>query len=496
MRKTVERTAMRSHLLSIAAALFLVLPIQAKAGVEVVDTEASLDLEESWTGDLDQMIERGAIRGLVVYNPTQYFIDRGNQHGISYEMLTLFERYVNENLAPGDRPVTVYFEPVRRDELFEAIEKGRGDLVVANVTITPERLELVDFSEPFRTGVSEILVTGPSSPAIDSLDDLAGRDIHVRPSSSYAASLEQLNTDFEARGLDPVNIVPVHEALEDVDILDMVHAGLLPYAVVDDHKAQHWVDLLDNITPRPDLAIRTGADIGWAMRKNSPQLAKAVNSFLGDHRKGTLVGNVVVKRYLEDSDRLDNVFASSEDEEFRNKAALFAEYAAQYDFDHLLLLAQGYQESKLDQSARSSTGAVGVMQILPTTAADKNVDIADIDQLENNIHAGSKYLRFIKDRYFSDIEDPFNRTMFAMAAYNAGPAAITRLRTKTTENGGNANVWFDGVEHAAARHISREPVTYVRNILKYYTAYKLAAERRAERLQAANEVVQETILVD
>jgi membrane-bound lytic murein transglycosylase MltF len=137
-------------------------------------------------------------------------------------------------------------------------------------------------------------------------------------------------------------------------------------------------------------------------------------------------------------------------------------------------MAQAYQESGLDQSKRSPEGAIGVMQILPATAADRNVAIDDIHLLEPNIHAGVKYLRFLRDRYFDEpgIAD-LDRLLFAFAAYNAGPRNVARARTRATRSGFDPDIWFNNVEIAAGRAISREPVTYVRNIYKYYVAYRL-----------------------
>ncbi len=140
-----------------------------------------------------------------------------------------------------------------------------------------------------------------------------------------------------------------------------------------------------------------------------------------------------------------------------------------------MLAALAYQESGLDQSVRSNAGAVGIMQVLPSTAADPNVGIPDITTMENNIHAGTKYLRFLRDRYFSDpAVDDFNQTLFSFASYNAGPARVRQLREEASRTGLDPNVWFGNVEHVAAKRVGRETVQYVSNIAKYYVAYKLS----------------------
>ena len=441
---------------------------------------------EEWAGDLDGMGERGSIRALVTYSKTFYFLDGGTQRGATYEGLLEFEKYLNQQLGRRTLKVHVLIIPVHRDELLPALAQGLGDIAAANLTITPERQRLVDFSTPVASGVREVVVTGPSSKTLASVDDLAGRSVHVRRSSSYWESLERLNGEFQDRGLEPIELVPAEEFLEDEDLLEMVNAGLLPLAVVDSHKANFWAEVFDDIVVHDDLTIREGAAIGWAFRKDSPQLAETVNGFVRSHKQGTLFGNVILKRYLQDNPWVRNSLAKNDRDRFEGVIHLFEEYGGRYDIDHLMLAALAYQESGLDQSKRSRQGAVGVMQMLPSTAADPNVGIADIEQLENNIHAGTKYLRFLHDRYFADeAMDEFDRLMFTFASYNAGPARVRRLRAEAIEMGLDPNVWFGNVEVVAARRIGRETVQYVSNIAKYYVAYRLVHAQRELKETAA-----------
>ena len=167
---------------------------------------------------------------------------------------------------------------------------------------------------------------------------------------------------------------------------------------------------------------------------------------------------------------------------------IFKTYGRQYDFDWLLLAAQGYQESGLDQNKRSHVGAIGVMQVLPTTASDARVNINDIDKLENNVHAGVKYLRFVMDEYFKDEKIPRReKFLFAIASYNAGPAKIARLRKQAATEGLNPNVWFNNVEVIAGKVIGQETVQYVSNIYKYYVAYKAVNAQKAKKKGASTQ---------
>jgi len=435
-----------------------------------------------WKGDYKAMVERRVIRALVVYSKTYYFLDGPVQRGATYEGLKLFEDWVNKEARTGKLKVHIVPIPVARDRLLPALNEGLGDIAASGITITPKRKELADFADPFLSDVNEIIVTGPSALALASIDDLAGKEIYVRTSSSYFESLEELNRKFQREDQPLMKLTAAEEYLEDEDLLEMVNAGLIGIVVVDEHKAEFWDQVYDNITIHPKLAVRTEGAIAWALRKGSPQLKEIVNRFVANHKKGTLMGNIILKRYLKDTKRIKNVLAESEQTRYRETAGFFEKYAPKYGFETLMVVAQGYQESQLNQELVSRRGAVGIMQLLPSTAADKSVGIPDIKIADNNVHAGIKYLRWIGDTYFNDDDvDATNKTLFAFASYNAGPNRIRRLRNEAAELGLDRNIWFRNVEIIASEDIGRETVDYVSNIYKYYAAYKLLTEREQIR---------------
>jgi membrane-bound lytic murein transglycosylase MltF len=440
--------------------------------------ESLLEHEKPWTGDFDAMVKRKKIRVLVPYSKTFYFLDGAEQRGISYEGMQIFEEWLNKELGTGHLKVHMFMIPTARDELLSGLVAGRGDIALGNITITPERLKIVDFSDPFAKEIREIVVADQSAPALKITDDLAGREVFARPSSSYYESLKRLNAEFKKSRKKPMKIVPADECFEDEDLLEMVNAGLLSYIVMDEHKAAAWAPIFKNVKIYPDVSVRTGGETGWAFRKNSPELKKVVNRFVDSHKQGTMLFNVITKRYLEKKDWVKNALSKTEFQKFKDAIKLFRSYADKYDFDWLMIAALAYQESRIDQSLRSPSGAVGVMQILPSTARDPNVDIQHIEKLENNIHAGVKYLRFLRDQYFEkSAMDEANKTFFTFASYNAGPAKITNLCTEAEKAGLDPNVWFHNVEIVAAKKIGRETVQYVGNIYKYYTAYRLIMEK-------------------
>ena len=467
----------------LAAVAFLL--CSGVAGAEESEQRSDLDilsaLNPVFVGDLPALVERRLIRILTVHNKTNYFLDGAQQRGATFELAKAFEAFLNKDQQIGKRrPLTVAMVPVRRDQLIPMLLAGNGDIVAANLTITPDRAALVAFADPLASGVREVLVTGPTVPALDSLEALAGLRVHVRLSSSYYESLRSLSTALEAKGLAPIRIEPADEAMEDEDLLELVSAGILPFVVVDEPKARLWAEVLPDLVVRDDLVLREDGAIAWAVRPDAPELLAAINRFVPQARQGTELGNTLIKRYFKVNKWITNPAASADRKRFELAVPLFQAYAGQYGFDWLLIAAQSYQESRIDQSVTSPVGAVGVMQIKPETAADKAVGIPDISTIEPNIHAGVRYLRWIMDTYLDDPAlDDKNRLFLAFAGYNAGPGRLQSLREKTAKDGLDPNQWFGNVEHAAAAKVGRETVTYVMNIAKYYFAYRIILESEA-----------------
>jgi len=457
----------------------------AEAPAPDFEDPAIAPIMRPWTGDLDGMVKRRYIRALVPYSKTYFFIDRGDQRGIAAEMLREFEKVLNQKLRTRALKVHVVAIPVRRDQLFQYLIEGRGDLALGNLTVTPERQKLVDFSDPAMTGVQEVVVTGPAGSNVRSLDDLASREVWVRASSSYWEHLQAVNAERRKARQPELMLRAADEQLEDEDILEMVNAGLLPATVVDNHLATFWAQIYPDIRLNEDLTVNTGGDIAAAFRKGSPGLAKEVNAFVKSHKMGTLFANTLLQRYLKDTRRIKNSTNEREVKKFKALVALFQKYAGQYDFDWLMIAAQAYQESGLDQGVRSPVGAIGVMQVMPTTARSREVNIPDIEKVDRNIHAGVKYMRFMMDEYFKDAPmDQVNKGLFAFACYNAGPNRIARLQREAAAAGLDPNKWFHNVEIIVAKRVGRETVTYVSNIYKYYLAFKLVQERTGQRQQA------------
>jgi membrane-bound lytic murein transglycosylase MltF len=452
------------------------------------DMRGSVD--QTFSGDWDEMIKRRLIRVGVTFNRSFYFVDNGTQRGLAYEYLRVFEDDVNTRLKTGNLRIHVVLLPMPRDLLLSSLQAGKVDLVVAQLTVTPERQKLVDFTTPTRRNVDEVVVTGPGGPALASVEDLSGKEVYVRKSSSYYQSLVALNERLAKQGKPPAALEETSESLEDDDLLEMVNAGLIPATVVDNYLANYWKQVFPDLKVHDTLTLRTGGNLAVAIRKNSPKTAAELNRFIAKNGFDSAIGATLNKRYLESTKYVRNAASEAERQKFLKLVQLFRTYGDKYSFDYLLMAAQGYQESRLDQGAKSPVGAIGVMQLMPATGKEQNV--GDVNQLEPNIHAGVKYMRFVRDQYFEkEPMDDLDKGLFTFASYNAGPGRIRQLRREAQKRGLNPNVWFGNVERIASERIGRETVTYVSNIYKYYVAYKLIASEN-ERRKAAKQAIEKS----
>jgi membrane-bound lytic murein transglycosylase MltF len=445
-----------------------------------------------WHGDLDGIVAERArlLRLLTVFEPMHYLVDGRRQAGLTVEAARAFEKFLNERLGKtraADR-IRIILVPVRRDQLIPFIRDGRGDIAAANLTITDDRLADVDFSDPLISGAFEVVVTGPAADPVNDMDELSGRSVFVRRSSSYFESLQRLNRDLEDRGLPPASIVEVDEILDDGAILKLVQEGRLPTTIVDAHKADFWVNFFPGLVWNDEVRPRDDGQIAWAVQKQTPKLLEQIDAFVKTHKKGTLTGNVLINRYMKNTEWLealgDEVVKGRRDS-LKN---LFQEKAAMYDLDWRRLAAQSFQESGWDQSRRSSRGAIGLMQLMPATAREMGFE--DISTADANVEAGAKYMRHVMDTYFSDVENnpEVDRKVAeeeayatALAAYNAGPTRIARLRRTAESRGFDSRRWFDQMELIVAREVGSEPVKYVQNVMGYSIQLQLQLMLEGER---------------
>src|SRR5271167_2464144 len=342
-------------------------PPKDKPTVQSPDAGLPMNFQRH-TGDVDAMVKAQNIRALVLYSRSSFFYVDGRPQGIFYEALQDFEQFVNRKLPAGQH-VQVTFIPVRPDQLESYLNEGIGDLIAYPVAMTAERAQQVAFSVPIQTDVKQILVTGKNFGPVSSLQDLGGKKVFVNPVTTYYGNLEKVNDSLRKQGKPPIRIESADENLMDEDLMEMVNAGILPSTVTITERAKLWASVFHNITPQPNVVIADQENLAWAVRKNNPKLKEFVDEFVKTHAAGTSFGNTLMRRYLQSNQWITNPTDEEQIKKFNALGNFFKTYSSQYGFDYLMVIAQGYQESQLNQAARSPGGAIGVMQVEPSTAA-------------------------------------------------------------------------------------------------------------------------------
>jgi membrane-bound lytic murein transglycosylase MltF len=443
-------------------------------------------IKTPWKGDLDAMAKRRIVRVLVPFRRPEFFYMEGRPTGILQEAFQELEKALNAKYkTTASNRIIVMLLPIPMDRLQERMTGGYGDIAAASISVTEAHKAIVDFTIPTATGLKIIAVTGPGAPELKRVEDLSGKEVWVMPRTRMKKDLEDLNARLKSQGKAPAKAREIDPVLEPSDVMEMVNAGIYPVALMQSLQAEFWAQVFDNTTPRKDLAIAEDVQLGWAIQKGTPKLKAFLDAFISTHGVGTSFGNTLMRRYLKDAKYVRNATEVSEMKKFQATLPHFKKYSAQYDLDYLMMAAQGYQESRLDQSVKSPVGAVGIMQVMPSTAAGAPVNIRNIEKEENNIHAGTRLMHFLIEDHFNEPGlDVQNRMLFAMAAYNAGQAKIAKCRTLAKNMGYDPNKWFNNVEVAAAKVIGRETTQYVANTYKYYICYRLAADTNRRRVEA------------
>ena len=444
-------------------------------------------------GDIDGMAKRRQIRALVSLSKTTFFYDNGRPRGMAYDALVEFEKFLNRKLHPHDRTgkekIHVVLVPSTPEKVASDLLNGYGDIIATAIYITEDRKEIADFV-PAASSKHDVIVSGPSSPALTGLGDLSGKQVYIFKESLAWEKLAALNKTLASERKTEINLVPADGNLEPEDILEMTAASLLPYSVVPSHIAQLWKKVLPDLKIYEDFPVTDKMESGWVVRKDSPKLRALLEQFASSHREGTTYFAVLANTYLKNTRFIKNNADSEGARRFHQMQGLFKQYGNQYGFPWMLIAAQAYQESGLNQDARGPTGAIGVMQVMPSTAANPPIGIPNVHKLAPNIDAGVKLLKYIRDDYFKDDPmDSLNKTLITLAAYNAGPARLKQCRQLTADMGLDPNVWFHNVEYAVAKKVGAETVSYVGNIYKYYLGWQLMSERESARARAKKLVV-------
>ena len=449
--------------------------LRAALDAFLVEKALTIHTEERFTGDLDGIRRRGVLRVITRNNPVTYYLYQGEQLGFDYQLARM--------LADALRVRLEMVVPPSRDLLIPWLKEGRGDLIAASYTVTPEREEQVAFSTPYLY-VDELLVQRRAGPKLSRVEDLRGRRVHVRRSSSYYQTLQQLRPlvgDFE--------IVEEPEDVETEELIDRVGRGEIPFTVADGHILgveliyRRDVEGAFPLVP-PPVPGRGARAIAFAVRKESPRLRAFADAFVKRTYRG-LEYNVARKRYFETKQQQvlrAAQLAEAGEGRISPFDEVFRKYASRYELDWRLMAAQSFQESRFDPQAQSWVGALGLFQVMPRTG--RELGFANLSEPEPSVHAGVKYMSRLISQF--DPQLPFRqRVRFALAAYNAGPGHVHDARRLAAEQGLDPDRWFENVERAMlllekpqyyqrARHgycRGSEPVKYVSQIQNRYDNY-------------------------
>lgn len=446
-------------------------------------------INDVFIGDLAEIRKRRILRILVSYNRTNFFHTLKGQRGLEHDLIQAYIKYLNRGPRKERYQTHAVFLARPFNKLFSELKAGKGDIIASGLTITPERQAAVDFTIPYIKNIQEILVSNKNLAPVQRLEDLSDKQIIVVANSSYVIHLEQANQALGLLGLPGIEIIQADPALEAEDLLEMVNAGLFDYTVVDNHIAEIYQTRFTDLKIYEDFIFHFGGKIAWAVNQNQPRLKKSLNDFIYNYAiPGRLLGNIIYKKYFKSTFWVEKPLSLTALNTTPCLQYYFEKYAEFYDFDWFLIASQAYQESNFKQDLKSPAGAYGIMQIKHSTASSKVVDIPNITNLEENIHAGVKYLAFIRDFYFSTPEySSEDRINFSLAAYNAGPGRIRKLQREAEARGLDPYKWFYNVEILARQFIGHETVNYVTKIQKTMIGVRSSFELSKNKRRIKNE---------
>ncbi|MBD3420275.1 MAG: transporter substrate-binding domain-containing protein [Chitinivibrionales bacterium] len=441
----------------------------------ILEQKLTKHLPKTYTGDWEGILKRKVLRIATRNNAATYWIYRGKEVGFEYELCKAFAKKhklrIEMQIAPD------------WEQLLQWVHDGKADIAAACITATAQRRKLVDFAEP-HLFATEVVVSGLDStgtPFVTDTADLHSATLYLRRSSSYYQSI----TQFQSQNKVDCKLEFVPEDMETEEILSKVAAGEFQATICDDYIAR--MEQMHTSDIEIAFPVSDTQHIAWAIRQSADTLQEQINTFFTEtqYRPRDKMYNITYNKYFESRKRIAaarSLHRADKEGTISPYDRLMKRYAKRYDFDWRMVAAQTYQESKFNPNARSWAGAVGLMQIMPSTGRDLRV--GDISKPGPSLHGGTKYMRQLLRRFEKGI--PFQeRYRFALASYNAGYGHVIDARRLAQSLGLNSDVWFDNVEQAmlklAKPEYARkarygycrgsEPVMYVGNIQRLYNHY-------------------------
>lgn len=436
--------------------------------------------------DLDKILEKGKLTALTLNSSTSYFVYRGQAMGYEYELLKRFTKSIGVELEIKIIPDV--------NAMFDLLNKGEGDIIACNLAITQDRRKYASFSDPYNFTRQVLVQRLPEN--YKSLDhkalnkllvnspiDLIDKRVYVNKSSSFFSRLESLQNEIGG----DIDIVSVPGYIDTEKLIKKVANGDIEYTVADDNIAKLNATYYPNI----DISVQLSfpQQIAWATRKNSPKLLRAINEWFDEDRKKSVhayIYNKYFKASKEQWDKFNGEYSSLKGNRISDYDDILKEYSKIIDWDWRLLAAQMYQESKFKEDARSWTGAFGLMQFMPATAAIYGIDSSSPPEAQ--IRAAILYISWLDDYWKERVFNSEERMKFILASYNVGLGHVKDAMNLAVNLGYNPQVWennvaecillksdskyyqLEMVRHGYCR--GEEPYTYVKKILYQYDHYK------------------------
>ncbi|NQX91352.1 MAG: transporter substrate-binding domain-containing protein [Flavobacteriales bacterium] len=441
---------------------------------------------EKVLADLEEITAKGKLVVLTENSSVSYYLYKGQPMGYDYEMLKKFAESINVELE-----IKVIED---LNQMFEALDKGEGDIIACNLTVTEERKEYIAFSEPLMQTRQVLVQKKPekwwnltksdiSDSLVDQFSELANKEIYVHDYSVFASRLKELDT------LDnPIQMLSASGKLDSEKLIRLVAEGDIESTVADENMAllnQAYFPHLD-----VSFSISDVTPIAWGVRKSSVNLLEALNNWIEQPPTQRKL-NFAHKKYFDarrdQKKRVESPYSSFAEGRISPYDEVLQMEGDRIQWDWKLIAAVIYEESRFNPNAKSWAGAFGLMQLMPKTAERFGIDTTQTEAA--NIRAGVSYLKYL-DRFWKDkVTDPNERTKFILASYNVGPGHVLDAQKIAKKLNMNPLVWegnvadclllksqkeyatLDVVKHGYCR--GEEAYEYVKKVWKRYQHYQL-----------------------
>lgn len=392
--------------------------------------------------DLPEIIEKGKLTVLAENASATYFIYKGKKMGFEYELLSLFAEEIGVELE---------VKVVKNlDSLLVMLDRGEGDIIACNYTITRERAKLINFSKPIIQSPQVLVQRKPEGwedmkeeewkrKMITDPAQLAHKTVQVWKNSSYYERLLHLQEEIG----DTILIEGVQGNVGGEELIEMVSDGIIDYTITEANVAKVNEHFFDNLYT--DLELSVQQKMAFGMRKSSHLLKARLDAWLEDFKNKSTY-KFITRKYFDQPKfaiSTGSTFAALNGTRISQFDDIFKRAGEKSGWDWRLIASVAYQESKFNPNIQGFGGAYGMMQFMPGTGPKYGV--YPDSPPEAQIMGGTKKLSG-DEKYWSHIDDELQRKKFALATYNAGLGHIMDAVRLAKKHGLNPNRWDDNVE--------------------------------------------------